>query len=285
MTSSATSSASLITRSNDFDPTLVSYKEPRLNKRGGKNVSLLTRAGGSQLIIQFPFIFTWGVNERVDETSGRVSYDLNLSFQNTDESDPTGQLFHKLKALQEKFLDDAVENSKLWFGKAKMSREVAEAMMYPILKYPKIKEGKGVGEPDLSRPATIKLKLQYWDEKFNVELYNMNKDQIFGPNTETDKTPMELVPSRSHIKGLMRCTGAWFAGGRFGLTWDLVQAQVRPPVMLQGFCILDDSDDETTLAKLDAQDKEEEDAMKDTPTTPPASPTKKKKRVVRKKKN
>ena len=65
----------LITKSSDFDPTEVNYKEPRLNKRGGKNIGLTK--DGNPLVLQFPLMFTWGVNERVDETSGRVSYDMN----------------------------------------------------------------------------------------------------------------------------------------------------------------------------------------------------------------
>ena len=145
-----TSSASLITLSKDFEPNTITYKEPRLNKRGGKNVSLMT-ASGTQLLIQFPLMFTWGVNERVDENSGRVSYDLTVSFMETDTTTAVGSFFHKLKELQEKVLDDAVTNCKLWFGKSKMSREVVEAMMYPILKFPK---DKTTGEPDTSRPAS-----------------------------------------------------------------------------------------------------------------------------------
>ena len=51
------------------------------------------------------------------------------------------------------------------FGKSKMSREVAEALMYPILKYPK---DKSTGEPDMSRYPTVKLRLPYWEEVFQA---------------------------------------------------------------------------------------------------------------------
>ena len=215
-------------------------------------------------------MFTWGVNERVDETTGRVSYDMSLSFTSKDEGDPVGDYYHKLKHLQEKVLDDAVTNSKLWFGKAKMSREVAEAMMYPILKFPK---DKNTGEPDMERPATVKLKLQYWDEKFNVELYNMDRTPLFGPNVETDKTPLDLVPAHSHVKGLMQCSGVWFAGGRFGVTWRFVQGQVEQPVRIKGFCMMSDSDDDDDEPKLALQvsTEDEEDV-------------KPKKKIVRRKK-
>ena len=274
----------LITKSSDFDPTEVNYKEPRLNKRGGKNIGLTK--DGNPLVIQFPLMFTWGVNERVDETSGRVSYDMNISFTSKDPEDSVGHFYTKLLELQEKVLDDAVDNSKLWFGKAKMSREVAEAMMYPILKFPK---DKNTGEPDTDRPATVKLKLPYWDGKFNLELYDMKRQPLFVPNEVEDKgLPMELVPSRSYVKGLMQCSGVWFAGGRFGVTWNLVQGQVRKPVKIKGFCMLDDSGDEAALAKVEAEEAVEaavaEQFDEDQSISEPAAPKKKRKKVVRKKK-
>jgi len=276
------STSDLITKSRDFDPSAVSYKEPRLNKRGGKNISVVLN--GNPLVIQFPLMFTWGVNERVDESSGRVSYDMNISFTSKDGGDPVGEFYHKLAELQEKVLSDAVANSKLWFGKAKMSKEVADAMMYPVLKFPK---DKNTGEPDESRPATVKLKLPYWDEKFNVELYDMKRAPLFLPKVQEDKTPMELIPARSYVKGLMQCSGVWFAGGRFGVTWNLVQAQVRKPVRITGFCIMDDSDDEKQLAKVEAEEAVEaavNAAFDDDSESKEEVTPKKKKRVVRKKK-
>ena len=244
----------LITRSKDFNPDNVAYGAPRVNKRGGKNIDV--RYNGQKLCVQFPFLFTWGVNERIDETSGRVSYDAAIVFGDRDENTAEGDYFHKLTRLQEKVLEDCVTNSKLWFGKAKMSREVAEAMMYPILKYPKDKQ---TGELDFDRNPNVKLKLPYWDEKFTqTELYDVNKQKLFAPKGEWDKSPVELVPSKSYLKGLMQCTGVWFAGGRFGVTWSLVQAQVRPPVVLGGgFCMLEDSDDEETLDRLNKEDEAE----------------------------
>jgi hypothetical protein len=274
----------LITKTSDFDPTEVAYKEPRLNKRGGKNIALTK--GGNPLVLQFPLIFTWGVNERVAEESGRVSYDLNLSFTSKDSTDPVGEFYNKLKELQEKVLDDAVENSKLWFGKAKMSREVALAMMYPILKFPK---DKNTGEPDETRPATVKLKLPFWENKFNLELYNMKRQPLFVPNeVEDNGLPMDLVPARSYVKGLMQCSGVWFAGGRFGVTWNLLQAQVRRPVRIKGFCMLDDSGDEATLAKVEAEEAVEAAVGEvfDAEMAEEESPKKKiRKKVVRKKKS
>ena len=96
---------------------------------------------------------------------------------------------------------------------------------------------------------------------------------------------MELIPARSYVKGLMQCSGVWFAGGRFGVTWNLVQAQVRKPVRITGFCIMDDSDDEKQLAKVEAEEAVEAAAPAfNEDDEPKETAPKKKKKVVRKKK-
>ena len=278
------STPDLITKATNFDADNITYKEPRLNKRGGKNISV-QYGGNNPLVIQFPLLFTWGANERVDETSGRVSYDLSLSFNSKVTGDPVGDFYLKLLAFQEKVLEDAVSNSKLWFGKAKMSKEVAEAMMYPILKFPK---DKNTGEPDMKRDATVKLKLPYWDNKFNTQLFDMDRNPVFGGDFETSNTVLDVIPKKAYLKGLMQCSGVWFAGGRFGVTWQLVQGQVRAPRTI-GTNWMNDSDDEDALAKVDAaeavhEQMQVEAAVESAEEEEEETAPKKKKKIVRKKK-
>ena len=295
----------MIVKAKSFNPADVDYKPATVDSRGGKKVQL--RLNGKPLVISAPMMFTWGVNERVDENSGRVSYDLALVFEN-EKSSKVSDFCDKMKELQNKILEDAVANSKEWFGKSKMSKEVAEAMMYPILKYPK---DKSTGEPDDSRNPSMKLKIPYWEGNFSLELYDTQSKPLFLPTKEGcegpqgDKTPVDVVPSRSHIKGLIACNGLWMAGGRFGVTWKLVQAQVRVPVRLvgTGVCHLEaDSDDDELLESVkqaekekedeeeasagptfdDSDEEEEQEEVEAKPKTPPAP--KKKKKVVRRKK-
>ena len=137
----------LITKAKDFDVANVSYKTPKLNKKGGKSMNI--NYSGKNLVLQFPLVMTWGVNEWDYDDGGGKKYDLNLQFRSPSSRTASEEaLFQAMHALQEKVLDDAVKNSKEWFGKAKMSREVAEAMFYPILKFPK---DKNTGEPDETR--------------------------------------------------------------------------------------------------------------------------------------
>ncbi len=122
---------------------------------------------------------------------------------------------------------------------------------------------------------------------------------MVGP--QGDKTPLDFVPSKSHIKGLIACTGLWMAGGRFGVTWKLVQARVRKPVRLlgTGVChLLADSDDDELLQQSDEGEGKEEapqmnsaladsggsDAEEEEEVVEEEKPKPKKKKVVRRKK-
>ena len=277
----------LITKAKDFKSTNVTYGAPKVNKKGGKSVSLLLK--GQRPVIQFPLMFTWGVNAWDSDDGSYKKYDLNLSWGTKDKGTSEGLFYQAMHDLQTKILDDAVKNRKEWFGKSKLSKEVAEALMYPILKYPK---DKSTGEPNMDANPSMKLKLQkVWgtEDTFKLELYNMAREALYlgeseDPEWENKNHPEDLIPKRSHIKGLMECTGLWFAGGKFGIGWKLVQAAVRAPVTIKGFCLLEDSDDDEAVAALDAADQQPNFAVDSDHSDDAPKPKKKKKKVVRKKK-
>lgn len=282
----------LIISTKNFTPADVTFVPAKVDARGGKKVQLLIN--GAPIVLRTPLMFTWGVNERVDETTARVSYDCSIVFEQ-EKSKAITQFREKLQELQVLILDAASNGkSKEWFGKSKMSKEVAEAMMYPILKFPKNKES---GEEDFTRNPSVTIKLPYWDDNFAVELYDMKGKALFlppvdgGETPQGDNMPTDIVPSKSHIQGLIQCNGVWMAGGRFGVTWKLLQAQVKAPVRLvgTGVChIMSDSDDEDEDGVVEAthsipESKVEDDVAEEIAVeTAAAAPTKKK--VVRRKK-
>lgn len=310
------SASSLVVKAKEFTPSRVTYDEPQTNKRGGKSVNI--RLNGQPVVLQVPLMLTWGVNEWVDEQTGTVKYDMSLQFDPAKSSSQSAFL-SAMKEFQDKVADDAVTNARKWFGK-KMSREVVDALMYPMLKYPKNKE---TGEPDMDRNPTLKLKVPFWEGRFNTEIYDMASQPLYLPpkygkgaegnqarGQDATSSPVDFVTKGSHVRGLIRCNGMWFAGGKCGVTWQLVQIQVRPPTRLvgSGQChVMDDSDDEDMAAELDQKDAEEsEDVVQDTgptfadddddeedepvveeethPEPEPEPKPKKKKKIVRRKK-
>lgn len=287
-----------ITKAKSFDASKVTYREVQTNKRGGKSVQI--QLNGQPLVLQIPLMLTWGVNERVDEQSGRVSYDMALQFNGDNTA--VVKFLDALKEMEDKIKNDSCGSMcKSWHGKSKMSREVIDALMYPILKYPRLKDGQGnpTSEPDHSRYPTLKVKIPFWEGKFNVEIYGMDKKPLYLSSQPNGSTPVTVIPKASHVNGLIQCTGIWFAGGKCGVTWKLIQACVRPPARLlgTGTChIEDDSDDEeadSALAKKEVadgpsfEDDEVEEMVEDDEEEEEEEPEpvpKKKKKVVRRKK-
>ena len=113
---------------------------------------------------------------------------------------------------------------------------------------------------------------------------------------------MELITKGSNVAVVIRCGGLWFANGKFGCTWKLVQAVVKPKESMTGKCFIRLQPDE--VAKLESQednddhdidavgievaeDSDDEDAEKEAVALEPEPEPeheKPKKKVVRKKK-
>ena len=231
-------------------------------------------------------MLTWGVNEWTDDNSGRKTYDMSLQFPTPEYANTnTTQFLENMMALEEHIKETAVSKSKEWFNKAKMSAEVVDALWTPMLRYTKNKE---TGEPDKTKMPSMKVKLPYYDGKFEFELYDNNGESIFNAQMN-DNHPSELIPKASNVAIVLQCGGIWFANGKFGVTWRLVQGLVKPRASLKGKChILLDAEEQTTLNKQVVADEE---AVTDVPDSdeeepvvePTPAPVKRVKKVVKKK--
>ena len=275
----------------------VNYTKTRINKSGGKSVGILNSATNKQLMLCTPLMLTWGVNEFVDEKTGRHSYDMALQFPSGDyATQETNQFLDNIINFQAKLKQDAVKNSKEWLNKSKMSEEVIDALFHPMLKYPK---DKNTQEPDYTRAPTLKVKLDYWDNAFTCEIYDLDQKQIFPNLDNTGIGPIDLIPKATTVALVIKCGGLWFANGKFGCTWKLEQAVVKPRVSHKGRCLINLSTEDTK--RLQAQKEEEvddnvkgidlaEDSDEEVNDTPPVVEAKPepvkivKKKVVRRKK-
>ena len=123
-------------------------------------------------------------------------------------------------------------------------------------------------------------------------------------NDAESQTSYDLIPKGTNVACILVCGGLWFANGKFGCTWKLVRAIVKPKTSMRGRCMLQLStqDKEALGAQEDADEdeggvvvedsSEEDDAESDAeaqeePAAPsfsaPEPPAPKKKRVVRRK--
>lgn len=228
-----------------FNPaTDMKYTKPKVNSVGGRSVGIVNSKTSTVLNLSSPLMLTWGVQSFIDEKSGKVSYDLALQFPNEGfETPATKKFLENMSAFEKKIKEDAITNSKEWFSKPKMTADAVDALWTPVLKYPK---NKDTLEADTSRAPTIKVKLPFWEGQWKeLELYDVTMQPVFPDPSNPALSPQDLIAKGSHIAVSIQCGGIWFANGKFGVTWKLFQAIVKPKMSLKGKCHI----------KLDEEDK------------------------------
>lgn len=246
---------------NDF-----AYTKVKVNN-GRKSVGILNKENMKQLYLSTPLMLSWGVNEYVDEKSGAKTYDMALQFPKEEYNNPACVQFLKnMQAFEEKIKKDAIINSKEWLGKTKLESAVVEALWSPMLKYPKDKE---TNEPDYSRPPTLKVKIPYWEGEFKgVEVYDQEKNILFPPEESNDVDIQSLITKASNVATLIYCGGIWVANGKFGVTWKLFQAIVKPRISLSGKCQIELSSDDKDKLESQVDNDDNDDKSSDTKVEP-----------------
>jgi hypothetical protein len=270
-------STSAFVKTSQFTPSSVTYGKAIVDKRGNKRIPILFN--GQKLALNTPLMFTWnGANERVSEDSGRVSYDIEPVLQ-ADKAASIAAFKEKMIALEDKILDDAVTYSKEWFGKSKMSRDVAEDKLWPMVKFPRRKDAKGnlTVELDKTKDPRMKFKIPYWEGQFtNISVYelptqkgqeasplwlNPDKCRSAKPTVEIPQddgvTPIDFLPERCYIKCGISCKGIYFSGGKCSIGWTLVDVQVRLPpkrTFTAKSGVEYDSDDDELLNQISRQE-------------------------------
>ena len=204
-------------------------------------------------------MLTWGASDYVDPATGESDgkYSMALQFPEKEYTNPDCEAFlENMIALESKIKSDAQTKSKDWFGKEIKSPDVIDALYSPMLKYPYI---KGTKEHDYSRKPTLKLKIPCWKDVFNVEIYDEEGEALF-PNHRTNASPMEFLV-RTNVMCIIQCGGVWFANGKFGVTWKLMQAVIQKPrETIQGKCMIKvNAVDKAKLAAQPASESVEDD--------------------------
>jgi hypothetical protein len=205
---------------------------PKVNEKGGKSITLLSKQTNRSLHISTPLLMTWGISDFVDEkgeSDGKFS--ISLNFPNDEYRTASTDLFlQKLKDFENKILDDAVENSELWWGQ-EMSREICKHTFFPVLKYSRNKDTKKI---DFTRPPSIRAKVPFYNNEWNVEIYDTNSNILF-PCENKNLTPLDFVPKLSNVACVIQCGGIWIGGKGWGLTWKMIQCIVKPREIVSVF--------------------------------------------------
>jgi hypothetical protein len=248
-------SANIVLSVNDWNPSATKYMAPKINERGGKSISLVSKQTNRSLHISTPLLMTWGVSDFVDEkgeSDGKFSISLNFpneEYKNTT----TDDFLQKLKNFENQILDDAVKNAESWWGE-EMSREVAKHTFFPFIKYSKNKDTKKI---DYTKPPSIRAKVPFYNSKWGVEIYDVKSNMIF-PCENEQLTPVDFIPKMSQVACVLQCGGIWIGGKGWGLTWKLIQCVVKPREIqsVYGKCQIQLSTEEMTI--MESQELKEE---------------------------
>jgi len=224
--------SSTVVQSTEFDTSNISFSQVKILESGGKQ-AYLNYAGRSLTMQTASMSVPYGMN--VFDKAGPAKYSVDLSFRGyEDGSNKKIKVFYDaMTALDEYMIDQGVKNSQQWF-KSKLSRDVVQAFYTPIVRI--AKDANGNPKP---YPPTLKvsLKKRNGSENFDVQAYDDQKRPYEGVPLE------ELLVKGAQITVLVQCTGVWFAGSKFGLSWKAVQVRVdRLPESIRGFAFADEED-------------------------------------------
>jgi len=278
----------MITDASAFNAkTDINFAEPKINpKTSGKSVGIVSSKNKNSLKLRFPLALTWGAQLYADPSSGRESYSMSIQFPGDGYKTPqTDKWLQNMIEMEEVVLTHVMANWKKLFNKPTPSREVADALYTRSLKYSKDQQ---TGEVNMTKSPTMKVKLGYWDSKFDCEIYSPEGKMLFSQETHPHSSPVELIPKASQTAVIVQCGGIWFAGGKFGVTWKLLQAVVKPKPTMKGKCFISltqedasaiatqklalDEDEQDTRAVVGMEIAEDSDEEQDIPAVVQAPP-------------
>jgi hypothetical protein len=238
-----------------FNSQNIRYSAPKVNASGGKSINILNNATKGGLRIATPLMLTWGASD----FEGNGKFEMSLQFPTEEyKTDDTSAFLRNMIEFEQKIKDDALTYSKDWFGKAHKSADVVDALWTPMLKYSK---NKATGEYDLTKAPTLRVKITQWEGVWKCEVYDEDENKLFPNPANPCVTPLDFLQKGVNVACVLQCGGLWFANGKFGLTWKLIQAVgAKQKASLSGKCLikLKTSDKEKIKASPEPEEDGEE---------------------------
>lgn len=265
--------ASAIIDGTNIDLSVFSYSAPKPNPSGGKVVNLYNKHFKESLTISAPLIGSWGAQEvKSLDGTGLGKYTMTLQFARGSYATPDCDKFlEQMKLVEQKIKQDAMVNSKDWFGKEIKSMDVMDEKFTPMLKYPKM--SKTSEERDYTQPPQLTVKLPCWKDVWQTSVFDEDYNPLYVKGkTEPGVTPLDFLRNTSkapiQVICLIQCAGLWFVGNpaKVSITWNLKQVIVRKPKMS---AIADD----TCFLMVRPQDREALKALPETEVMHPQDST------------
>jgi hypothetical protein len=163
----------------------------------------------SATAMRIPF----GLSIFTAEGGGQEKHSINLSFTGYQADGEVKSFYDAITALDASIIDQAVANSKAWFGKVQ-SKEVISAFYTPSVKF-----GKDASK---DYPPTMKLNLRRNGATYDTKFYDTTGSPFKGLPVA------EMLAKGSQVTALMECSDVWIAAtGKFNLRWNVTQLVVH----------------------------------------------------------
>jgi len=219
----------------DFKPSNVTIAPIKVMDSGAKQAYV--NYEGHSLIMQISGLSVpYGMS--VFDKAGPIKYSVDLSLKGYDgDNVKVRQIYDAFNALDEYMIDMGVKFSKQWF-KSELSREIIKAFYTPSVRFSKDAEGNV--KP---YPPTLKIQLKQRDGKFETAVYDEKKRPL------SDIPLEDILVKGATISSLIQCTGVWFAGSKFGLSWKAIQIKAdHLPESIRGFAFRDEDESASSSA-------------------------------------
>lgn len=235
----------------------IQYGTPRTLDSGGKSIYLsLNKA---PIVLQTPEMWAPFGKTKWENDKGAPKYTLDLSFKGMESRPVLETFYNKMTELDNKLIDDGVENSFEWLKKKNVSREVVSNLHTKLVRH---HVDKDTGEITNKYPPTFKLTLP-WKAKnpanlaeggeFTCEVFDNNKNRV-------DLNTIETKSCK--VTAIIQCLGLWSAAGKFGCTWKVLQMRIVPPPTIKGYAFKEIENDKVEDEDVD-EEKEEDDVDPD----------------------
>lgn len=176
--------------------------------------------------------------------NGTTKHWVDLSFRDIEKRIPLQVFQNLIKNIDEKIVKHAYENCNEFFKKKYNNIDVVRALFTQSIRYPK---DKITGEITDKWPPTFKITLPQKNGEFNFEAYNRKKELIDINDIET---------KGSMICSIIQCGGIWIAGGKFGVTWRVIQLEITPKSKITGYSFINNPEDR--IANVDDDDENDD---------------------------
>jgi hypothetical protein len=248
-------SSNAVLNIDSWDPTAFTLGKPKTVKNNITKVPIYSSQTKKYLGLNTPQMTCFGITDYVENKEsgvGNGKFSCSLSFPNSEYSNAkTDKFLEQLLKFEDEVVKKVCEN-KLWQASKYQGKkeetiiDIIVDKMKRMVKYPKIKDPNDPQSKaiDLSRPPSLSLKVDNFDNKWNVQIFTDKGAALF-PSSNPDLTPCDFVPKFSLVKCYIECMGIWTGELGWGITWKLKQCAVTQQMAIDvNQCMIEIEQDE-----------------------------------------